>query len=263
MTARRDAQAARRYEKSYPSAAAADRALCRSLAARRAGVQTPAVLDRVGPMQLSFARIAAGAPPGLAEMIGVLPTLNRMPKDGLSRFDAFLRIRPRLGAAPPEVRNLAAALEAQDAALGWPSASVIHGDFHPGQTMRDRSGTVWLLDLDDLALAPPEADLGNLAAWIATRSQGVLEMRAKGALAEVSALAPGADAGLTRHFLRIALVRRSLKLAEKGVPWALDQLALRSRDIVLLDPVTESVAADPKQSCSARLVAMRGGQGFR
>lgn len=228
MTGRMEGHSAGRFEKTYPSAAAADRALRRSLAARAAGVQTPAVLGRSGPLQLSFARIVAAAPPGLAEMIGGLQALNRMPKDGLTRFDAFLRIRPRLGAAPPGIQSLVAALEAQDAALGWPSASVIHGDFHPGQTVRDRSGTMWLLDLDDLALAPPEADLGNLAAWIATRSDGVLETRAESALAEVGALAPGADAGLIRHFLRIALVRRSLKLAEKGLPWALDQLALRA-----------------------------------
>jgi hypothetical protein len=216
------------FKKDYPSVAAADAALHRSVLARQAGVPTPAVLGRNGPLQLLFARVIAAEPPMLDKMVEALLLLNRMPPDGLSRFDPFLRIRPRLGTAPSHIRTLVTALETQDAALRLPASTVIHGDFHPGQTIRDRSGRLWLLDLDDLALAPPEADLGNLAAWIATKAEGNLVTQARTAIAKVLAQAPHAAPDLTGHFLQIALVRRALKLAEKGRPWALDQLRLRA-----------------------------------
>jgi hypothetical protein len=214
------------FEKLYPSVEAADAAFQRSLSARRSGVPTPAVQGRNGPMRLSFDRVVASAPPTLAQMVKALQTLHRMPPDRLTRFDPFLRIRPRLGGAPLHIQAFVRDLEAQDAALHWPATAVIHGDFHPGQTIQDRSGTVWLLDLDDLALGPTEADLGNLSAWIATRSEGSLETQARNAMTEVLALAPQANPVLTRHFQKVALARRALKLAGKGQPWALDQLPL-------------------------------------
>ncbi|MFM7333572.1 MAG: phosphotransferase family protein [Tabrizicola sp.] len=215
-----------RFEKVYPSAAAANTALQRSLAARLAGVPTPAVLGRSGPMQLSFARITAAAPPSLPGMIATLQKLKRMPPYGLTRFDPFLRIRPRLANAPPHLQALVTALQSQKQALDWPAGTVVHGDFHPGQTLQDTKGKVWILDLDDLALAPPEADLGNLAAWLATQTKGTLGEAARGAQATVLAVAPQADPALTQHFLQIALIRRALKLAERGQPWALEQLPL-------------------------------------
>jgi hypothetical protein len=216
------------FKKRYPSAVAADVALLRSHAARRVGVPTPAVHTMVGRLVLSFERVVASDPPSLAQMVAVLQCLQRLPPDGLTRFDPFLRIRPRLGFAPARICALVTALQATDQALHWPDSSVVHGDFHPGQTIRDTTGKIWLLDLDDLALAPTEADLGNLAAWFATQAAGNLDHFARHALAQVLALSPGADPALTRHFLKIALVRRALKLAEKGVPWALDQLPLRA-----------------------------------
>ena len=218
----------RRFEKQYPSVVAADIALQRSLAAKAAGVPTPAVLARTEPWLLSFERIVPHGQPTLAGMLAVLKRLNRMPPDGLIRFDPFLRIRPRLSAAPSRIRALVSELEAQDVARYWPANSVIHGDFHPGQTMMDTSGKVWIVDLDDLALAPPEADLGNLAAWSATCKEGNLDMQARAAMLRVIALVPEADPSLIEHFLQIALVRRALKLAGRGQPWVLDQLSLRA-----------------------------------
>jgi hypothetical protein len=226
MTPRAASPDTDRFDKDYPSVAAANTALQRSLAARLAGVPTPAVLGRSGPAQLSFARITAAASPSLTGILAALQKLNRMPPYGLTRFDPFLRIRPRLANAPPHLLALVTALLAQDQALGWPAETVVHGDVHPGQTLQDASGNVWLLDLDDLALAPPEADLGNLAAWLATQTKGTLEDNARTALATVLALAPQADPSLTAHFQQIALIRRALKLAERGQPWALEQLPL-------------------------------------
>jgi Phosphotransferase enzyme family len=217
-----------RFRKRYPSAVAADVALFRSHMARKVGVPTPAAYPMTSRLALSFERVVASDPPSLAQMVTVLQCLQRVPPEGLTRFDPFLRIHPRLGFAPPRIRSLVTALMAKDVALGWPGSSVVHGDFHPGQTMRDTAGTVWLLDLDDLALAPPEADLGNLAAWFATQAEGNLTALASHALAQLLALAPDADQALTTHFFKIALVRRALKLAERGAPWALDQLPLRT-----------------------------------
>jgi Phosphotransferase enzyme family len=250
------------FEKRYPSAAAADLAMLRSHAARIAGVPTPAVLNRIGPLKLGFDRVVEAAPPTVAEMVQALRWLKGMPPDGLVRFDPFLRIRPRLDAAPPEVCALVQDLQARDAALRWSATTVIHGDFHPGQIIKDTAGKVWLLDLDDLALAPPEADLGNLAAWFATRTEGELRLLSKSALSLLLTLTREADPALTGHFFGIALVRRALKLAAKGQTWVLDQLPLRARDIVLLDPVTERIPADPQQGGGAGLVAMGGCQGL-
>lgn len=227
MTSSVNSAAASWFEKHYPSVSAADVAMQRSLVARMAGVPTPAVLGRDGPLRLSFERVVAGFPPTLSEMVEVLRWMKRMPPDGMIRFDPFFRIRPRLDGASPHIRALVFELEAQDASIRWSPSTVIHGDFHPGQTIRDHAGKIWLLDLDDLALAPPEADLGNLAAWVATRSEGNLNALADAALTELLALSPRADPALTGHFFQVALVRRALKLAEKGLPWAVDQLPLR------------------------------------
>ncbi len=214
------------FLKRYLSATAADTAWRRSLAAQGVGVPTPAVLGQTGPLALCFNRVDAHGQPTLAEMIGVLRQPHRMPKDGLGRFDPFLRIRPRLGGAPAAVRVAIDGLIAQGAVLNWPETAAIHGDFHPGQSIRDGLGKVWLVDLDDMALAPPEADLGNLAAWLATQKPGDLGALKQSALEQVLAHSLDADAPLTGHFCQIALIRRSLKLAEKGHPWVIDQLPL-------------------------------------
>ncbi len=117
-------------------------------------------------------------------------------------------------------------LRAQDAAIEWPARTVVHGDFHPGQTICDAMGRLWLIDLDDLALAPPEADLGNLAAWMATQAPGMLTQLATTARNSVLAVAADADPALTAHFQTIALVRRGLKLRIAGQGWVAEQLAL-------------------------------------
>lgn len=213
------------FEKRFASAARAETALRRSLVARMAGVPTPAARQGNSVTCLLFERIEADAPPTLPRLIETVGLLGRMATEGLDRFDPFLRIRPRLASAPSAICDLHAELVARDAALGWPAATVIHGDFHPGQCLRDRSGKVWLVDLDDIALGPTEADLGNLAAWIATSRTGDLAAQTHSALVQVQALAPQTNPLLIAHFCRIARLRRALKLAGKGQPWALAQLS--------------------------------------
>lgn len=210
------------FVKHYPSAEAAERARLRSVAARAAGVATPAVLDHA-ETAIWFQAVAVQGQPGLAAMAQVLAPLHRMPVQGLARFDPFQRIRPRLPLAP-HMAALARGLLARDRALAWPATAVVHGDFHPGQVLCDTAGQAWLVDLDDLALAPPEADWGNLAAWTATQGEGDLAAQVARALDQVGAAALGADAALMAHFCDIALLRRALKLAEKGRPWALSAL---------------------------------------
>ncbi len=216
------------FTKHYASAALADVALYRTGLALAAGVPTPAVLGRAGGTTLIFQHVAVAAPPDLPQMSGVLQCLHGLAPAGFARFDPFRRIRPRLGLAPAQVSALVTRLQAQDAARHRAGRGVIHGDFHPGQVLCDVMGKVWLVDLDDMALAPREADFGNLAAWMATQAEGPLDELAQTALARVLAVAPDADPDLARHFCRIALVRRALKLAGKGQPWALRQLSLRA-----------------------------------
>lgn len=216
------------FTKRYPSAARAEAAQIRAERARRAGVATPAVLGRCGPMTLEFERIVAAAPSPLDQMLAALRALHGMPIGGLTRFDPFGRILPRLQKASQQIGDMVAALQAQDLAYCWRDCAVVHGDFHPGQTLCDSAGQTWLVDLDDLALAPPEADFGNLAAWMATQREGVLQTQTDAALTQVLALVPGADRDLAQHFCRIALVRRALKLAVRGQPWVLQQLPFGS-----------------------------------
>lgn len=228
MIARARPTDARVFFKHYPSRLMADAAWHRSTVALQHGVPTPPVLERPGPTILGFQKVIATGQPSLAEMVDVVARLHRMPPHRLGRFDPFLRIRPRLTGALPQVVAQVTRLAAQDAALGWKETAVIHGDFHPGQLLRDGRGKVWLVDLDDLTLAPPEADLGNLAAWQATQSPDVLDDLARAAQQQVLGAAPWADPALIGHFSQIALIRRALKLAERGRPWAVEQLALRA-----------------------------------
>lgn len=216
------------FLKRYPSEEAAETARRRSHAARAVGVPTPGVIGREGTRVLCFDRIPMQAAPALDEMVRTLALLKLIPADGLARFDPFLRIRPRLAAAPRHIRQLVGEMQARDADLRWPANAVVHGDFHPGQVMRDHEGRLWLVDLDDMALAPPEADLGNLAAWLATQTPGALDELRAGAIGQVRVLVPTADPGLMQHFFGIALVRRALKLHEKAVDWVIDQLPLRA-----------------------------------
>lgn len=214
--------------KRYPTAEAARLARARCTAARNGGALTPAVWQGAKADVLCFDRIESHGAASLKEMVAALTVLHLVPMPGLGRFDPFSRIRPRLEAAPPSVRALVDGLANKDTALAWSAAGVVHGDFHPGQVIRDQSGKVWLIDLDDLALAPTEADLGNLAGWIATQTPGPLAGAVAGALAQVLSVASWADPTLTAHFLDIALVRRALKLQEKGNDWVVRQLSVRA-----------------------------------
>lgn len=115
--------------------------------------------------------------------------------------------------------------------------AVLHGDLHLGQWIFEHeTGRAWLVDLDDICRGPPEADLGNLAAYLITSPDLYAGSLDTGfcVLAEVLAgvyrnLAEGPpDAGRIAIHGAVALVRRALKLSERGGP---DALALDALNV--------------------------------
>ncbi|NNG02999.1 MAG: phosphotransferase [Inquilinus sp.] len=178
-----------------------------------------------------------------AELLYPLIRLHTTSPQGLALapFDPWHRIRPRIDAlarasaeavAGPVPDAAVRAFEALEEALGvavgqsamngW---GPIHGDFHIGQVLFESgAGQAWLLDADDLALGPPESDLGNFVAHLATsdhvgaapplaafKTLAGLAVRHYGELSgrEVAA-------GEVDTYGAVALLRRALKLHERG-----------------------------------------------
>jgi aminoglycoside phosphotransferase (APT) family kinase protein len=115
-----------------------------------------------------------------------------------------------------------------------PKATAVHGDFHAGQLIMDSAGRVWLLDLEDLATGAPESDLGNFAAHLATRPetrrgpiQQGFEHWLGHTLEAYRSIGGVGHSGLAHSHGRIALIRRALKLRERGDPSVLSELAGR------------------------------------
>lgn len=211
-----------RFVKSYPSALAAALALKRTKLARSAGVPTPdAWVSARG--ELSFDLILGDGGldlvPDMPAILDPLHHLASMPTDGFATYDPFLRIGPRLHLAPPALQDRIKALKQLP---GPASTGLCHGDFHPGQVIRDPSGQSWLIDLDDMAVASPAADLGNLIAYLATSglwsgpiAEGIAHWTST-ILAAWATVADEPDQTQITYFTEIALIRRALKLAEKG-----------------------------------------------
>ena len=191
-------------------------------------------LDGISGRRHLASETAAGrGHPVLVAAITVLARLHRAdaPALRLPPFDPWKRISPRLAALPRDVEATdfhaarAAVGAALDAAAGHdePGLGLIHGDFHIGQLIFPTAGSApWLLDLEDLAVGPAEADLGNFIAHIVT-SEDLYD----GALvdgfrrfADSLRAAYEAETGITLAANRIdaygaaALLRRGLKLRE-------------------------------------------------
>lgn len=219
-----------RFVKSYPSAQAAALALRRTKLARRDGITTPDAWVSARA-ELSFDLILGDCGrdllADLPALLSPLPSLASMSIAGFAPYDPFLRIRPRLALAPPALRDRIAALMHLPAPAG---ISLCHGDFHPGQVIRDAAGQCWLIDLDDMALAGPAADLGNLIANLASKDQmaghlpQAVAFWTDSILAAWSRLAPAPDLAQITYFTEIALIRRALKLAAQGDPGVLAQI---------------------------------------
>ena len=220
--------------KRFSSTTAATAALDRAEALQAAGIATPLPI-RENDRTLRFPRIKGTTGPDLIarlpDLLSPLLGLNRLrlPSLGLPQHDPLRRIRPRLALAPPPVASLV--LE-QVPLLPEGTDRVCHGDFHPGQVIHDAEGRSWLLDLDDLALGPVEADLGNLIAWLASQplraprplTDRLVDSRAT-LVAAWTGLGGRTDPAILAPYMTLALIRRALKRAESGDTSLLDELA--------------------------------------
>ncbi|MEZ5659925.1 MAG: phosphotransferase [Burkholderiaceae bacterium] len=210
----------------------------RSCALRRAGLRTPACqVDPENPHDLRFERIAGRAPTPaemmasptvLERAMALLAQLHRLAPatmPDLPVFDPLLRIRPRLAARGETWMSAVLAAAGPPTGHRGDPGVVVHGDLHAGQFLLDDSGSLWLLDLDDLAHGSPESDLGNFAAHLATAAgvpgRGHREpFEATLALVCDAYARQSPDVGIDRcrlgAYARLALLRRALKLAERG-----------------------------------------------
>ena len=122
--------------------------------------------------QSGFAAIIEQGVAVLPALMRPVVSLHRMASTpNLRDFEPLKKINARLD--PGLRRALAPALAAAlDDIGGVPRAkAIIHGDLHAGQFLIDGGGDAWLLDLDDLAVGAPAADLGNFAAHLATQAR--------------------------------------------------------------------------------------------
>ncbi len=116
-------------------------------------------------------RLVEEGPDTLSNLLGPVVQLHKIPiPDRLEAFDPFARIVERVRG--PDDAAIDSLAEKYRRSLPAPKVTgIIHGDFHAGQLLTDNSHQVWLLDLEDLAVGPGEADIGNFAAHLATRPE--------------------------------------------------------------------------------------------
>lgn len=204
--------------KRHPDAATAAVARRRSTALCAAGLATPYARQGTDERDVVFERIDGETGQRLVDtdlgpILSAVARLHRSRVPGLPAYDPFRRIRPRLALATriPVREILAEPVQRGTATL--------HGDLHVGQLIRDARGKVWIVDLDDMAAGPPEADLANFAAHLATSpgSPGIAHAADRVTTAW-RRLGERHDDKVFARFLRFALVRRHLKLRQSGRP---------------------------------------------
>jgi hypothetical protein len=129
-------------------------------------------------------------------------------------------LRARIDSASPEVAAAVRAVLPDVALTTWEYATVVHRDLYEDQIMVDER--IGLIDLDDVALGPPELDVGNLVAHIDLLAiRGEIDMTdATGALLEgYRRTGPTLDAGLLARcraltLLRLACIHESRSLID-------------------------------------------------
>ena len=114
-------------------------------------------------------------PPRAVDVAGILRDLHRLPSPDtftLPRFDPLPHIARRVdaaseGATAEEVQFLRRRCDELREQFGRLSfvlrGGVIHADAHVGNLLRDRSGTIRLIDFESFACGPREWDLAVLA----------------------------------------------------------------------------------------------------
>jgi aminoglycoside phosphotransferase (APT) family kinase protein len=228
-----------RVIKTFASGADAARAIVRARALRAAGLPTPtACACPTDDRRVSFERIEGESLPEpdspatrpiwkeALRIIGRLHGLDPGAVDTLPPHDPLTRIRGRLThhGRPWMAHVLDRSLAMVGTCSGGRApVGPVHGDLHPGQFLADEGGSVWIIDLDDMAIGHPEADLANLAAHAATHGpQRGRRERFRICLDAVGGFA--GDAGITFDPQRLlghaylALIRRALKADERADP---------------------------------------------
>lgn len=223
-----------RFYKRFDSCSEAEAAVSRARWLRAAGIPTPAAERSGTDHVVAFRRITGqsgreivGAVPAthcLAPLLDVVARLHALPPaEGLGRFDPLAKIGPRLRAGGDHrLRSAIAAIMSGIVANPSP-CQTLHGDLHVGQLIMDDEGTVWIIDLDDMAGGDAAADLGNFAAHLASRT-------CESATSPMAAMRNWLgivlrdshvrfDAAFERRgdaFGRLALIRRALKHRDRG-----------------------------------------------
>lgn len=199
----------------------------RSTTARQAGVITPDVIAVKNSRTIEFEWIDGDCgiellqTTALSKILSPLVKLQKMDQQNLTRFNPFSRIDPRvevLSIAPEMHREIQTLKQVEITENG-----VVHGDFHLRQLLCDSKGHCWVIDLDDMALGPPEVDLGNLVAYLATHptimSDSLLNSLTywqHEIAAAWSDLGQVCDEDSLRFFIKASLIRRTLKRCEAG-----------------------------------------------
>lgn len=206
------------FLKRYADTAIAAEALRRSEVLRAQSVQTPAARAGPTPAELAFDRVEGRTGHDLIgqdmkPLFHSVAQLHGASVSNLAPYDPLLRIRPRLALTDvPLFRDIVNGPIPQ-------GRSVLHGDLHVGQFIVTLSGAVWLVDLDDLAIGPPEADLANFAAHLATtQHKPGIEAWSRQVFNAWDAIGLSADQQVFTRYLHLALLRRHLKLRQAGRP---------------------------------------------
>ena len=206
------------FLKLYASAAQAAEALRRTSVLRAQSVQTPAARYGSTPLELDFDAIEGRTGHDLIgqafhPLLESVAHLHEASVLKLAPYDPLLRIRRRL--ALTDVPLL------QEITNGPvpPGRAILHGDLHVGQFIVSPEGAVWLVDLDDLAMGPPEADLANFTAHLATTAPGPgIAEWSRRVRDTWASLGHTSDHHVFTRYLHLALLRRHLKLREAGRP---------------------------------------------
>lgn len=147
----------------------------------------------------------------LDAMLALVHDVHQTTVPELPIYDPFLRIRPRLGLSTDV---LVRAIVEENVPAG---DATLHGDLHVGQFLRDGAGAVWIVDVDDMAIGPPEADLANFTAHLATSEpRRGIDFWARSICTRWRDGGRELDQKTFEQYLRFALVRRHLKLRERG-----------------------------------------------
>lgn len=209
------------FIKKYGNAGAAASAIDRASILRSQDISTPDARPGKIETEVAFEHIDGISgqrllDASLRDLLRPLARLHTTKVEGLPKFDPWLRIRPRLSS---DLRERFRSILCQTVPVG---GNTLHGDFHVGQLIRDRHGRVWIVDLDDLAVGPPEADLGNFIAHVATTgSESGFDERLVKIQSGVMSVWQGAGSlnlEALESFWKIAILRRHLKLREAGRP---------------------------------------------